>query len=282
MTYFNYNGKILPESTTIAGADSRALKYGDGLFETLKLKNGHLILADDHFARLWKGMYILKFEIPRLLTPEQLEAEIIALALKNRLVNCRVRVTIYRGDGGLYDPVNMLPKYIIQNWALPEQNAKLNVNGLEVCIYKDIRKSYDLLSGLKHNNFLLYIMAALYAKSQKCNDALVLNSNSMLCDSTIANIFLIKNNIIYTPALSEGCIAGVMRKFLISVLPLLGIKIREASLSVDDLLDADEVFLSNSIYNIRWVASFENKKYKNEVILELDRQLRQTNAGVFC
>jgi branched-chain amino acid aminotransferase len=71
MNFINYNGKILDENEPIVAAQNRGLRYGDGIFETMKLKNGRLILSDEHFARLWKGMQMLQFDIPKLLSPEK-------------------------------------------------------------------------------------------------------------------------------------------------------------------------------------------------------------------
>lgn len=282
MRYFNFNGKILAEEVLITGPNSRAIRYGDGLFETLKYKNGAPILNDDHFSRLWKGMKQLKFEVPKLFTPERLTAEIHFLAQKNKLSECRVRIEIIRGDGGVFDPINNHPNYIIQVWPLALENGKLNDNGLQLCLYKDACKVIDAFSNLKHNNFLPYLMAAFHARENKCNDALLLNSRGNICDSSIANIFMVSENTIYTPALAEGCIAGVMRKFLIASLSGTRYQIIEKELSLTDVAAADELFLSNSIYNIRWVAGFENKTYKKNRVQELDTYLRQTNPTIYC
>lgn len=282
MRYFNFNGKILEESAPVFGADSRAVRYGDGVFETLKIKNGVLILADDHFSRLWKGMQQLKFDIPKLLTPEKITEEIFAMAKKNKHTDSRIRIGIYRGDGGLYDAKNNQPNYVIQSWPLAEDNGKLNINGLQLCMYEDAQKSCDSFSNLKHNNYLPYLMGALHAKENKCNDAVILNNYQRVCDSTIANIFIVKNEAIYTPPLSEGCVAGTIRKFLLQILPTAGFSVIEKEISIAELMDADEIFLSNAIYNIRWVAGIENKLFQNNIIRKIDTALRQTNGLIFC
>ena len=103
VSYINYNGKILPASEHVAGASNRGLRYGDGLFETIKLREGRIILCDEHLARLWKGMNMLKFAIPKLFSPDKIESGIIALANKNRVNDARIRVMVFRGDGGIYD-----------------------------------------------------------------------------------------------------------------------------------------------------------------------------------
>jgi branched-chain amino acid aminotransferase len=275
--WFIYDGKILKEGTPIIGADSRGLRYGDGLFETMKIKNGQLILDNEHFARLWKGMEVLQFAIPKHFDPEKLQEEILQVAKKNQHEKAaRVRITVFRGDGGLYDAADHVPHYIIQTWALPEGNGELNSNGLDIGICTSVKKSCDILSNLKTNNYLPYIMAALEAKKQKWNDAVVLNSFGRVCDATIANIFLIKDEIIYTPALAEGCVAGIFRKYITEQLPAIGFACKEKEISIEELVNADEIFLTNSIYNIRWVKSIADKNYANTVTQKIYASISKT------
>jgi branched-chain amino acid aminotransferase len=264
MPWFNYNGKIYASETAIIGAANRGLRYGDGLFETMKMKAGNLVLEDEHFARLWKGMQVLQFTIPKHFNPDKLTAEVLLIAKKNEHEKAaRIRITVFRSDGGLYDAADNFPNYIIETWALPEGNGELNSNGLDMGIYADVKKSCDILSNLKHNNYLPYVMAALQAKKQKWNDAVVINNFGRICDTTIANIFFIKDEVVYTPALTEGCVAGVMRKFMIDQLAATGFTCIEKAITVDELLNADEVFLTNSIYNLRWVKSINDKNFGN-------------------
>ncbi|MBK9485587.1 MAG: aminotransferase class IV [Chitinophagaceae bacterium] len=279
MEYFIFNGKLLKAESGIIGPDSRGLRFGDGLFETIKSINGQLEFIDEHFARLWKGMQVLQFAIPKQFTPDILEQEIQSLLKKNGHDKmARVRLTVFRGDGGLYDTTDHKPNYLLQSWALPDETGNWNSNGLVLGVYTDIKKSCDILSNLKHNNFLPYVMAALYAKKEKWNDAVLLNTEGRLCDTTIANIFLIKDEVIYTPALAEGCIAGVMRRNLVEKLTAGGYKLVEDKLSVDELLYADEVFLTNSIYNMRWVQSVGDKKYSNAQTQKIYAAFFSTNS----
>jgi branched-chain amino acid aminotransferase len=266
MNQFNYNGKLFADGTLITGPDNRGLRYGDGLFETLKMKNGQLIYPDEHFARLWKGMNVLQFDIPKHFTPEKLDREINALVKKNRHENAaRVRLNVFRGNGGLYDATNNFPNYIIQSWALPPVNAEWNSNGLIAGIYSDARKSCDILGNIKHNNYLPYVLGALKAKENKWNDAVLLNTYGRICDTTVANIFLIKNENIYTPLLSEGCVAGIMRKKIIQQLIKFDFTVAEKEIAAEELFNADEVFFTNSIYNLKWVQRIGEGVFSNAV-----------------
>lgn len=278
MEFLVFNGKYFSEGTALITANSRGLRFGDGLFETMKCINSHVEMIDEHFARLWKGLDKLQFKLSAHFTPDKLQEEVLALLQKNdHLKNARIRITVFRGDGGLYDAVNHIPNYLIQTFALSQGNITWNSNGLILGIYTEVKKSCDIISNLKHNNFLPYSMAALYAKEQKWNDAVLLNTHNRICDSTIANIFLIKHGVFYTPDLGEGCIAGVMRKYVIKELTALSYKVVEAPISVDDLLSADEVFLTNSIYNIRWVQQIADKKLTNILTAEINSAIFPTN-----
>ncbi len=273
---------MLEAHTPVVGPDNRGLRFGDGVFETLKYKNNQCILLDEHLARLWKGMKRLQFEIPKLFTPDLLEAQLLQLVKKNQHPSARIRLTIFRGDGGLYDRTSQAPQYIIQSWSLPPSNGQLNENGLDVCLYKEALKTADAFSQLKHNNFLPYLLGAQYAQSQQCNDAIVLNQHQRICDATIANVFIVKGKEILTPALSEGCIAGIMRETLLQTLPSIGFAVKEVALTEEELMNADEIFLTNSIYNIRWVGRIGSKKFGQTNIRQIYQSLQQTNAAVFC
>lgn len=282
MSFINHNGKIIPAATPIITADNRGLRFGDGLFETMKYKNETIILADEHLARLWQGLKLLDFEIPRLFTPDRLESEILSLIRKNNLKEARIRLTIYRSDGGLYDPNNLLPNYIIQTYSLPETNGRWNENGLHVCFYELMYKPNDAFSKLKHNNFLPYAMAALFAKKNKCNDAILFNPEKHVTDSTIANVFIIIGDAIYTPSVSDGCVEGVMRNVIIRQLRSIGYKLTETSITKEMLLQAEELFVTNSIYNLRWVSNLEEKKLGHKITRKIFLELSETIPELFC
>jgi aminodeoxychorismate lyase len=270
MQYYMYNGKFFEENTAAITPSNRGLRYGDGLFETIKVKNEQINMIEEHFARLWKGLTLLQFDVPKLFTPQKLHNEILALVQKNNHQHyARVRLMVFRGDGGLYDAQNHLPNYTIQSWALPPQKGLLNENGLVAGFYKEVKKSCNAFSNIKHNNFLPYTMAALYAKQNKWNDALVLNEYNTICDSTIANVFICKDEQIFTPPLSQGCIEGVTRNYLIKTLQKNGFAIEEKILTINDILQADEVFLTNAINNIQWIKQIMDKEYNNTMVQKI-------------
>ena len=279
MNYINLNGKIQPGDQPALLVSNRGYRYGDGLFETMKLMKGQILLEPFHFERLFSGLSLLKFEIPKLFTAVKLKEEILNLCKKNECEQqARVRLSVFRGNGGLYDDDRGL-QYVIECWPLDESVNKLNENGLVIDMYPDAKKNCDVFSNLKTANFLPYNMAALYAKENKLNDCLVMNANGNIADATIANLFIIKGSKIITPALAEGCVNGVMRKYLLEKLQDAGYEIHESPVSVADMEKADELFLTNAINGIRWVKQFRDKIYSNINTVEIyDRIIKM----IFC
>jgi branched-chain amino acid aminotransferase len=273
--FFCYNDKFYPAGTSVISPGNRSLRYGDGLFETMKMVNEKIINKDFHFERLFNGLQTLQFDIPKNFTPSFLEKKLRETAEKNNHTNTtRMRLMIFRGNGGIFDPENLLLNYIIETWTLPDNY--FNENGLIVDIFPSAKKSCDIFSNLKSNNYLPYVMAGLFAKKNKLNDCIVLNSFDRVCDSAIANVFIIKGNTIYTPPLTEGCVAGVMRRWLLERFDLKPYRIIEKELTVNDLLNADEFFLSNSVFHLRWVKSFREKKYDNKIVKEIYEYILQS------
>ena len=266
MVYVNQNGKIIKETTASISVNNRSFRYGDGCFETMKVIDNKLLFANYHFERLFASLALLQFELPNYFTPDYLHQQVLAITQKNYHQKlARIRLMIYRGDGGLYDPQNHFPNFLIQTWDLNPANNKLNENGLIVDVFSDAVKHADTYSAIKSNNYLGYAMAALWAKKQHLNDAILLNPFNRVADATIANVFIVKDGIVKTPFLSEGGINGVMRRNLLEKLPLIAIQIQETTLTVEDLLEADELFLTNSIYGIRWVKRLKEKEYGNNM-----------------
>jgi len=254
----------------VVGPSNRGLRYGDGVFETIRYRDGKLELADLHFARLWKGLQMLQFHLPGLFTPELLQEQIMTLLKKNHHEPCaRIRMTVFRGDGGLYDPVSQQPNYLVETWPLNDDGNQLNSNGLVLGIYDAVRKPMGLLSNLKHNNHLPYVLAALHAKNHQWNDAVLLNPENRVCDTTLANLFVVKNEKVFTPPLSEGCIAGVVREHLLRQLPASGFSVNERPIEIKDLVEADELFVTNSIHPLRWVQRLDDQEYGNRFIQKI-------------
>lgn len=263
--FLNYNGKLVPSDQPLIKANNRSFRYGDGCFETMRWQNGKILLANNHFERLFSSLEKLRFDITQFAVQNIIQ-QVEKLVKKNAHIKlARIRLTVFRGEGGLYDEMNHFPNYCIQSWPLSLKKNELNHNGLLVGIYKEARKVTDQFSVIKSNNYQPYLLGALWAKQQQVNDAIILNCFDRIADATIANIFIVKDGIVKTPALTEGGIAGVMRKYVLHCCRQEGIRVEETTIAVDELKEAKEVFLTNAITGIRWVKEIEDIHFDNKV-----------------
>ncbi|HSU28397.1 MAG TPA: aminotransferase class IV, partial [Chitinophagaceae bacterium] len=271
MNNISLNGVIIPASEPALTASNRSFRYGEGLFETMRVKEGSILLAAYHFDRLFSGLATLKIEIPPGFNDSKLQQEILHLCTRNECTRlARVRLSVSREEepgkpGSL--------QWLIEASPLEKTMTEWNEKGLRIDIYPLARKSCDAFANLKSTSYLPYAMAAAYAKDHQWDDCLVLNNHEAIADSSIANVFIIKNGEIRTPAISEGCIQGVMRRFVLEQLEILGYRVKTGRIGINDLEEADEVFLTNAIRGIRWVRQFRDKKYSNGTTLKIYRSL---------
>lgn len=273
MELLNYNGRFYNSNEPLISANNRSFRYGDGFFETMKIINGKIVLKKLHFERLFSSLELMQFEKPDFLTPDFFEDQIKILAEKNNHSKIvRIRLMIFRGESELYGEQNNFPNYIIQTWERSEAFNQLNKEGFVIDIFKDARKACDNYSHIKHNNYLPYVMAAMWANKNHLNDAFVLNAHGRIADSSIANVFMVKDGTVKTPALSEGCVSGVVRKYLLRCLREEGIPVEETAITVEELLQAHELFLTNAGYGTRWVRKCGESEYSNSFSERLYKQ----------
>jgi branched-chain amino acid aminotransferase len=176
----------------------------------------------------------------------------------------------------LYDADNHFPHHLVQTWELNPANNSFNENGLVIDVYKEARKVCDRFSSVKSNNYLSYVMAALWAKEHKLNDAILLNPYDRIADATIANVFIVKDGLIKTPALSEGAVEGVMRRHLLHSLRKENMPVEETAITVQDLKEASEIFFTNSIYGIKWVKQLGESGFTHQLASLLHKKMVAT------
>lgn len=254
---------------------NRAFCYGDALFETMHANGTDIQFINDHLTRLIFGMKVLKMEVPTVIESGFIEKEIIKLLHKNKLYQgVRIRLSVFRNEGGKYTPADNNISYLVETDYLENDYYQLNNKGFIIDIYPEIKKPINQFSNLKTSNSLLYVMAGLYAKEKKLDDCLLLNEKGNIIEGISSNIFLIKGSTLSTPSLKEGPVAGIMRKQILKLADNVGFNINnESSITQSQLLNADEVFLTNSINGIRWVSAYKEKRYFNSNVKKITDQL---------
>lgn len=274
-TYFIQNGKLYFEGEKTVSIQSRGLRYGEGFFDTIKAEKGIIQFKELHFQRIKTSFEKMGYKLSSVLNLDIIELNINKLLIKNNhLKTARLRIMFYGKNGGLYEGTKHAPDYVIESSVI-DTEKKLNSNGLTLDIYRESIKSCDGFSNLKSNNFLPYAMGAAFTKKHNLNDCILLNMFGRVCDTTIANIFIIKDHQIITPSLGEGCISGVMRRYLLEALK--GVyHITEGRIELYELYEADEVFTTNVIKGIRWVKKINQYNFNNKLIKEIYNHIHST------
>ena len=268
--YILHNDQFVTVDQNILTARNRGFRYGDGLFESMRMSASKLNFAELHADRLQAGMGALKMDGGILFDEYFLKQKTSELCKRNRLKdNVRFRLSVYRDGDGLYTPDSNKSGYILEGSEMTDHGYGLNKKGLIINVYDEITKPVNKLSNYKTSNSLLYVMAGLYKKQHRLDEAFILNQHGFLCESISSNVFVVYDKQIYTPALSEGCIAGVMRNVVMQTAKNNNISIIEAQINPEVLKEADEVFITNATKGIRWVMGYGKKRYFNEVTKSL-------------
>ncbi len=275
--YILFNDEFFPADEAVIQASNRAFKFGDGLFESMRMCNGKLQFAEHHADRLRMGMKLLKMEGYSSLDEYFLRQKTVELLKKNRISsgNARFRLTIYRQGAGLYTPQINKIGYLLECSPLELDHYEFNKKGLIIDVYDEIPKPINILSNFKTNNAIVYVMAALFQKKHRLDETLILNQNGFLCESMSSNVFIVYQKNIYTPALSEGCVAGVMRTVVLQLAKIHNLPLIEAQINPEILNQAQEIFVTNATSGIRWVMGYGNKRYFNEVGKLLSAKLNE-------
>ncbi|MFK7812280.1 MAG: aminotransferase class IV [Maribacter sp.] len=268
----NFNGAILPESENYLNHENRGLRYGDSLFESIRVSGDKIFFWEDHYLRLMASMRILRMEIPMEFTMEFLESQILKTVASNGLTNstARTRLTIFRNKGGLYLPDTNEISYCIEANVLSSPFYVLAEGKYEVELFKDFYVNADMMSTLKTNNKIINVVGSIFARENDYDNCILLNHNKQVVELLNGNIFMVKGKTITTPPLKDGCLKGILRKKLIEILSKLeNYELKEESISPFDLQKADELFLTNSITGIRSITKYRKKEFTKSVAQDL-------------
>lgn len=275
-TYINFNGSLIPANQPAITVGNRSFKYGDGLFETMRWNGSSIRFLSYHLERLQEGMQLLQMEGGAKFDPYFVKESTLALVKKNRISGqARIRLNIFRDGAGYYSPETNKTQFVLETIPLAEERYQLNKAGVIIDVFNDHTKPKGPLAAIKSNNALLYVMAGLARKKRACDDMLLLNQDGFLCESISSNIFIWYDNALYTPAVSEGCVAGVMRRAVIELAKDNGIEVVEAQIRPEILHEADEMFLTNAIQGIHWVMGYKKKRYFNHLSKLLQEKLNR-------
>lgn len=261
--YLSYNGDLVKSEQFGFSVNNRSFCYGDGFFETIRCCNSKPLFLENHYERAIRALNALKFDIPDFFSKRYFEQNIIRLLKINRIYKgARIRLAIFRKEGGFYTPQSNQPEFIINAAPLEPDIYKLNEKGLKVEIFDDLLKTRNVLSSFKTSSSLMFVLAGLWRKENKYEDCFILNDSGKIIEALASNIFLCKGDVLFTPSLKSGCVDGTMRKKIIEIALSKGLIVKEPEgFTEKSMFDADEVFVTNAIQGINWVGAFRDKRY---------------------
>jgi branched-chain amino acid aminotransferase len=275
----SFNKEYISTKEFSLNLSNRAFRYGDGFFETMHANGLDVQFINDHFSRIEKAAKILKIELPEYFTLNFLKIQVAGLLRRNKLFQgVRIKLTIYRNGEGFYIPKSNKAEVVIEAHYLSKGAYELNEKGITVGIYNEIPKPICLVSSFKSINAQLYVLAGIYSQQNGFDDALLINDKGFLVEATSSNIFALKDKTLYTPSLDSGCVEGVMRKQVIRLASGMGFNVNDkADILPGDLIEMDELFLTNAIVGLKYVSGYKTRRYfkkaSTKIISELNKLL---------
>jgi len=268
--YVNNNGTILTADAPTIQPGNRGHLYGDGVFESIRVMNGKPLNVENHIKRMLEGAKVIKMRTPAYYTTEFFEDKIIELLRMSNITDGgRCRMSLDRATGGSYLPDSNECTFYIEVYPYEVSHFELNAKGLEVDIYQDIKIQKNFLSNYKTKAGLTYVMAAIAAKEKGLDDLFLANDKGNILETSCCNVFIVSNGVLYTPGLDEGCLAGTMRMQIINLAVTNGIKVYECTILPQNLLAADEIFITNAIRGINWIGGYRTKRFFNNMSRKL-------------
>ncbi|KGM99823.1 aminotransferase class IV [Clostridium botulinum] len=244
------NGKIIDANDFSIEINGQGFNYGYGVFETLKVVNGKIFFMEDHFQRFVKGRNKLNMDLNY--DKNQIEKFSNELILLKHSFSGAVKI-LYIKNNDKFD--------LIITTKENTYTKEMYEVGFKICFACSKRNPYAQLTYIKSNNYLENILEKDSAVKKGYNEAIFLNTEHHISEGTYTNIFFIKNNSLYTPSISCGLLPGIMRGKVISLINKLSLKLEVNNFNMEDLINADEVFLTNSLMEIMPVSKLENKSF---------------------
>jgi len=258
------NGTLMPASEAKVSVLDHAVLYGDGIFEGLRFYNNKIFRLDAHLKRLLFSAQAIALNIPY--EPDQLRFAMEQLIANFEGTEGYLRLVVTRGKGKLgINPFNCeTPSVFIIADSLDMVTKEARQKGITLKTASTRRLPPDGLDPkVKSLNYLNHIMARIEAHAAGADEALLLNTQGNVTEASVANVFMVSDNILYTPRVSDGVLNGITRAAVLEAAQNLGVEFREASLTLYDIYTADECFLTGTGAELMAVSEVDGRLYKN-------------------
>ena len=267
-----YNNEYLDGAKPLLTADDRAYRYGDGIFESMVAFDGVVPLLPYHYERLQRSSEILLMKLPVNLNFDWLKETVSSLLQRNDFQNARIRIQVSRRGGGLYLPASNETDILISCAEI--SNTMFEWSSLKAD-FSPYRVDMGVLSNLKTTSKIQYVMSALHAEKVGAQECFMFNLKGTLAEAINSNVFLVSGDTIVTPALTNGGVNGVMRRYLISQLEK-SHRIVQADVLMKDIDEADEIFVTNAVRGVQSIAVVGSVVYSDQVTREIFRKVNES------
>ena len=278
------NGKLYAKEDARVSVFDHGLLYGDGVFEGIRCYNGTVFKFSEHIDRLYDSAEAIALEIG--LTKDELKNAVLDTLKANNLRDSYIRLVVTRGVGKLgLDPFNCeTPQLIIITDTIQLYSKELYEKGLDTIIVNTIRNHPDALNPtVKSMNYLNNILAKIECIKAGAAEGIMLNKDGYVSECTGDNIFIVKDNELFTPPVSAGILIGITRNVVIELAKEAGTTVREEQLTKDDLYNADECFLTGTAAEIIPVANIDGRKVSTgkpgKITLSLLKKYQELTAA---
>lgn len=244
------NGKMLPKSQAAVNVFDHGLLYGDGVFEGIRVYKGKIFKCKQHIDRLYGCAKAIRLDLEKHVSRDEMVRIQRQCIEANNLVDGYIRLIVTRGVGtlGLHPFKCPVPGVICVADQIQLFPPELYEQGMRVVVAKRPRIPIECLDPrIKSLNYLNNILAKVEAIDAGCLECIMLNLEGFVTEGSGDNIFIVKDGEIFTPPSDAGILEGITRKFVMTELaPLLGVQVTEKPLRIEDVFDADEIFLTGS------------------------------------
>ncbi|ABR48318.1 aminotransferase, class IV [Alkaliphilus metalliredigens QYMF] len=262
--YILMNGQLIGEGEGHLSPSGEALFYGYGLFETLKYHNKKIFFLREHLERLTLGCR--KLDLQLKIEEALIEEWAYQLIQANQLPTGTLKITCIKSQDHV-DVILSIRKNVYTN--------KDYEQGFKLCFTEVKRNPYSILTYIKSNNYLENLLVRKEALAQGYHEVVFTNVHGKICEGAISNIFFVREGILYTPAVECGILEGIMRNKILEIARGLDLRVEAGGYTEEDLLKAEEVFITNSLLEIMPVVEIEGKQFnlhKNIVTQTLRKQ----------
>ena len=242
------DGKMLPEEEAKIGVLDHGLLYGDGCFEGIRVYNSRIFKLQSHLERMWQSAERIRLDLP--FTHEIIAAAVRETVEVNGIVDGYVRLVFTRGVGtlGLHPFLCPKPTVFVIADTIKLYPPELYTDGMKIIVADRPRIPRECLDPqIKSLNYLNNILAKIEAIDAGVLEALMLNIDGWVSECTGDNIFVVKDGHLATPPVDAGILDGITRRFVMNELcPALGLPVEERMMRLEEVLEADEVFLTGT------------------------------------